>query len=266
MKSAGKIFEMTFLFFFSFSILLAGLSASAAPAPRQYFELKVYHLKTEQQQQTVEQFLQTAYLPALHRAGIATVGVFRPIEDTGTDKRIYVLIPFHSLEQFAGLPAILQKDARFQREGTAYLEASPKDPPYERIETILLRAFPGMPQLQVPDLKAPKNERVYELRSYESATEKMNLQKVKMFNEGGEIKLFKRLNFHAAFYSEVISGSRMPNLMYMTTFENRQERDAHWKAFGSDPEWKKLSALPEYQNTVSHIDDNFLRPADYSDL
>lgn len=261
-----RFLNLGFLCLLSFNIFIPMSDVYAASPPRQYFELKVYHVKTEQQQQTVEQFLQTAYLPALHRAGIATVGVFRPIEDTGTDKRIYVLIPFHSLEQFAGLPAILHKDVRFQQEGNAYLEASPKDPPYERIETILLRAFPGMPQLQVPDLKAPKNERVYELRSYESATEKMNLQKVKMFNEGGEIKLFKRLNFHAAFYSEVISGSRMPNLMYMTTFENRQERDAHWKAFGSDPEWKKLSALPEYQNTVSHIDDNFLRPTDYSDI
>ena len=32
----------------------------------------------------------------------------------------------------------------------------------------------------------------------------------------------------------------MPNLMYMTSFENKAARDEHWKTFGSDPEWKKL--------------------------
>jgi hypothetical protein len=54
--------------------------------------------------------------------------------------------------------------------------------------------------------------------------------------------------------------------MYMTSFNNMQVREEHWKNFGSDPEWKKLSALPEYQNNVSHIDIVFLRPAPYSDL
>jgi NIPSNAP len=114
-------------------------------------------------------------------------------------------------------------------------------------------------------LKADKNERVYELRSYESATEKLFRNKVKMFNEGGEIAIFKKLNFNAIFYSEVIAGNKMPNLMYMTSFENMADRDAHWKNFGSDPDWKALSSLPEYRNNVSHIDIMFLRPAAYSD-
>jgi hypothetical protein len=36
---------------------------------------------------------------------------------------------------------------------------------------------------------------------------------------GGEVPLFVRLGFNAVFYGEVIVGSHMPNLMYMTTFE-----------------------------------------------
>ncbi len=87
-----------------------------------------------------------------------------------------------------------------------------------------------------------------------------------MFNEGGEIKLFKRLNFNAVFYGEVLSGSRMPNLMYMTSFENMNDRNEHWKNFSADPEWKRLSSMPEYQNTVSKIDIVFLTPTQYSDL
>ena len=58
----------------------------------------------------------------------------------------------------------------------------------------------------------------------ESATEKNLKIKVQMFNQGDEIGLFKRLNFNAIFYSEVISGSKMPNLMYMTSFENKAAR------------------------------------------
>jgi hypothetical protein len=65
-----------------------------------------------------------------------------------------------------------------------------------------------------------------------------------MFNEGDEVGLFKRLHFNAVFYAEVVAGSTMPNLMYMTTFENRADRDTHWSTFGKDEYWKKLSDLP----------------------
>ena len=87
-----------------------------------------------------------------------------------------------------------------------------------------------------------------------------------MFNEGGEIALFRRLGFNAVFYGEVIAGSSMPNLMYMTTFKDRADRDAHWKAFSADPEWKKLSAMQEYKNNVSRNTQYFLRPVEYSDI
>jgi hypothetical protein len=54
--------------------------------------------------------------------------------------------------------------------------------------------------------------------------------------------------------------------MYMTTYSDKKSRDEHWKAFGSDPDWKKLSAMPEYQHNVAKVNIEFLVPAEYSDL
>jgi hypothetical protein len=87
-----------------------------------------------------------------------------------------------------------------------------------------------------------------------------------MFNEGGEIKLFASLEFNAVFYAEVISGSTMPNLMYLTTFADMATHDAHWDAFRNHPQWKKLSALDEYKHTVSKTVKTLLSPTDYSDF
>ena len=129
----------------------------------------------------------------------------------------------------------------------------------------MLKSFKLAPTLKLPTLSGPRNDRVYELRSYESATEKIFQNKLHMFNEGDEIGLFERLNFNAIFYTEVIAGSKMPNLMYMTSFENMQQRNEHWKKFSDDPYWKKLTSMPEYQQNVSHIDISFLRPTEYSD-
>jgi hypothetical protein len=245
---------------------LASTSHAAPPAERPtYFTLKVYHLKTNRQEAVIDSFLQRQYLPALHAAGIPLIGVFKPIgNDTAADRRVYVFTPFTSLRQWEKVDK--ETSAKLLAAGGAYENTAYNNPAYLRQETILLKAFDEMKTLAAPKLATPKNERVYELRSYEGASEKIFRNKVQMFNAGGEIKLFDRLGFNGIFYSEVIFGAKMPNLMYMTSFANMADREAHWKAFGADPEWKKLSSKPEYQNNVSHIDITFLRPAAYSDL
>jgi hypothetical protein len=257
------------------AILLAFLfiahSRAYSSAPKQeFYFIKIYQLKTKEQEEKVDKYLQAAFLPALHRMGISQVGVFKPLgNDTAAIRRVYVLIPIQSMKEFLQLPQQLEKDNQYLSDGKDYLDAVYNEPPYARIETVLLQAFPGMPRLQSPGeaLKsAAKSDRVYELRSYEGPTEKLYQNKVQMFNQGDEIGLFKRLGFNAVFYASVLSGSHMPNLMYMTTFENMAARDQHWKAFGSDPYWKKLAAAPEYQHNVSKSEILFLHPAEYSDL
>lgn len=257
--------SLFFLLLICFSTFIA---RGADHKPKQeYYQLKVYHFKDSIQEKRLDTYFQAALLPALHKAGIAKVGVLKAIaNDTTTDKLVYILITLKSPEQLEKLSRQLELDAIYQSTAKDYIDATYQNPCYTRIESIILKAFPLAPELEIPVLKAPMNERVYELRSYESASEKLFHNKVQMFNEGGEITLFKRLNFNAVFYATVINGSHMPNLMYMTSFENKEARDLHWKSFSADPEWKKLSALPEYQHNVSHIDITFLRPTLYSDF
>lgn len=247
-------------------LILTQLSFTKKPN-REIYRLQVYHFNTSSQEKDLDNYFKNALLPALHRAGIKNVGVLKSWDnDTSADKLIYVVTPMKSLDMLTRLPDQLKKDGQYVSDAGPFLNADFKNPAYSRMETIVLYAFPLAPQLTPPSLKASKKDRVYELRSYESATEEKFENKVKMFNEGGEIDLFKRLNFNAIFYSEVIAGSKMPNLMYMTSFENRADREDHWKTFGNDPFWKKLSSMPEYQNNVSHIDIKFLYPAEYSDF
>ncbi len=238
-------------------------------AQSEFYQLKVYHLKTEEQEKTVDAYLQKAYLPALHRCGIAKVGVFKPIVNETTvaaEKLIYVFIPFKSFNGVLALDQKLAKDAQYNADGKEYLMALYNNAAYERLESILLKAFDDAPHFVLPKLKSPMAKRVYELRSYESPSEQYFQNKVEMFNKGDEIGLFKRLNFNAVFYGSVVAGSRMPNLMYLTTFEDRADREAHWKAFSADDYWKKLSAMPQYQHNVSKNDTRFIYPTDYSDI
>ncbi|MDH5610125.1 MAG: NIPSNAP family protein [Cyclobacteriaceae bacterium] len=247
-------------------MLFTSLIAYGQKGKRDYYQIKTYTLTSVAQEQRVDKYLQDAFLPALHRQGIQNVGVFKPITNKSDSSRnIYVLIPFRNLEQFNSLENKLAADKQYLSDGDDYINTNYTNPAFARVESILLFAFSDMPVMQTPKLTGPRTERVYELRSYESASESYYRNKVDMFNAGGEIKLFDKLQFNAIFYGEVISGPVMPNLMYMTSFENQASRDAHWKSFSDAPEWKELVAMEKYKNNVSHIDITFLYPTEYSD-
>jgi hypothetical protein len=253
------------LFLSSAFILLFSLTSEAAR--RDFYEIKIYRLKDASQEARMDNYLKEAYIPALHRAGISKVGVFKPREtDPKSENIIVVFTPYKSLQQFEKLAGVLEKDAKYQSDGNDYINAKHNNPPYERFETILLRAFAYMPQFSVPEYSNTPSERVYELRSYEGATEKIYKKKVEMFNEGGEIDLFKRVGFNPVFFGEVISGSTMPNLVYMVSFSDTKTHAERWDAFRNHPDWKVMSGLEEYKNTVSKITRYLLYPVNYSDI
>src|ERR1700704_1709238 len=99
---SNKIFYYRTAFIFSLiSILCMSQDAYCAKDAPEFYQIKIYHLKNSEQLQMVDQYLQNAYLPALHRAGIKKVGVFKPIaNDTAVAKFIYVLIPYNSADDW----------------------------------------------------------------------------------------------------------------------------------------------------------------------
>jgi len=248
------------------ALLTLSISSFCNPSKKDFYQLKIFHLKSDSQIQRIDEYLKDAYLPALHRAGIKNIGVFKPIaNDTSVVKFVYVLIPFSSVDEWMKIAGKLDKDDSYKTAAKSFIEADAANPPYSRIESILLEAFSGQPNLVLPASKNP--ERVFELRSYESPTEHLHEKKVAMFNTGGEIPIFNRLGFNPVFYARVLSGSHMPNFMYMPIFESVEKKDAQWKIFGNDPQWKDISTRPENENkvSVSHIDSVVMHSADYSD-
>ena len=261
-----KMNAMTKPIVFFLLIFAMNFSSQAQVENRQFYQLKTYTLADEKQEGIMDSYLKDAYLPALKRANIENVGVFklRP-SNYLTANKIYVLIPFESMDQFLTIDNMLAQDKSYVSAGAAYLEAKFDEPPYERINSTLMKAFTEMPTMKATEVQGPRKDRVYELRSYESPTEATYQNKVDMFNTGGEVELFDSLGFNAVFYAEVLSGDRMPNLMYMTTFPNMEKRDALWDAFFTSEKWSKLKVDPKYQNNMNKSDKILLYPTAYSD-
>jgi hypothetical protein len=238
-------------------------AAGGSKGGREFYELRVYSLKTEQQQKLVEAYFKDALIPALNKLGSKAVGVFTELKPAGQTK-LYAIIPYNSGDDFISVQNKLAADQEYLQAGATYLNAPATDPAYERIESSLLKAFAHMPKMKVPELKS----RIFELRRYEHASESAGKKKLEMFNDAGEIDIFKRLGFNPVFFGETMIGELRPNLIYMITFDDMVSHDSHWKAFGSDPEWKKISAIPDYADAklVSRITSTMLAPSACSQI
>lgn len=238
------------------------LPAQSAPA-QELYELRVYTLQSAQQQKLVEDYFKTAAIPAYNRLGSKAVGLFTELKPEGQSK-LYAIIPFASVADYLTADQKLSSDAAYVKAAAPYLNATATAPAYQRIESWLLKAFTGMPKLEAP----PKKPRIFELRRYESPSEVTGQKKIEMFNEGGEIGIFKRVGLTPVFFGETLIGSLRPNLTYMITFDDMAEHDKNWKTFIADAEWKKLSGLPEYANDriLSNITNVFLVPTAFSQI
>lgn len=240
---------------------LAMADTGSEGTKKDIYELRLYHFASAAKQQAFDAFLKEAAVPALNRIGIEPVGVFNPMEGDSLDT--YVLLPHKSLESIVGVVDRLGEDGAFMDAGKAVLDAPIKDAAYERFESSLLIAFDGMPKLARP---SDKDTRVFQLRIYESHSIRKGQKKIEMFNNGGEIEIFRRTGLTPVFFGESVVGSKLPNLTYMLGFDDMQSGEKAWAAFRADPGWLELKSDPQYKDTVSNITNLFLRPGASSQI
>lgn len=234
-------------------------------APKQeFYELRVYRIESAEKQKIVSNYLEKALLPALNRISLNNVGVFT-VKDTPDDFSIYVMITYPKLHLLARLNDKLAADKEYNKAAADYFAIDKKDPAFTRIESRLMKAFAGIPKMEVPEQTKTKSQRMFELRIYESHNEKKARLKVNMFNTG-EIQVMRDTKLAPVFFGETLISSDVPNLTYMLSASDMDAHKEHWKAFMAHPEWNRMKKLPKYKDTVSKITKKFLVPTKYSQL
>jgi hypothetical protein len=236
------------------------------PAP-EFYQWRQYVLRNGTQPRRLAEYLETAAIPALNRLGHKPIGAFEVVAGV-PGPTVFLLTPLPTLDSLPAIEAGLDGDEQFRKSAAGYIDAPAADPAYVRQEVSILSATAKMPRIELPAASAAKGPRLFELRIYESPSEKGHRAKVRMFAELGELDIFKRVGLTPVFFARTISGRSMPNLIYMLVHENMAGRERSWNAFRTDPEWKKLASTPGYSDSdiVSNITTIFLRPAGYSQI
>ena len=247
------------------TVVSGGATRGAEEKPsRQVLELRTYHFASEEKLEVFSDYLETSLIPGLNRAGVSPVGVFRAFKDDNpkvkfkaNDLKLYVLLPHADLDSALSLPGRLDADTEVAAAIRAVLGPEQGGPVYKRFESQLMLAFAQCPRVEVPTKSA---DRVLQLRIYESHNHDRALRKIEMFNEGGEIEIFRRNGMNPVFFGQSTAGTRLPNLTYMLGFDTPDAQEAAWAAFLKDPAWTKLKRDPKYAKTVSQITNYVLRP------
>lgn len=250
---------------------MTGLAAGVEGAGnRDLYVLNKFTFASPEKLEAYAEFLKLA-VPALNRAGIEPVGVFRlrkednpKLELESDPNELWVLLPHKSLESAITMTERLALDEAWSSPIAESVLMAPKDDPaYDRYESSLLLAFDRMPKLDVP---SKKDTRVVQLRIYESHSIERHLKKVDMFNNGGEIDIFHKVGLTPVFFGQALIGSQLPNLTYMLEFDDPAAMEEAWNGFRSHPDWKALSKNEEYKDTVCRITNLVLRPLPASQI
>ncbi len=236
------------------------MGAENASSP-QLLEWICYEVQNNSNRPALIEFLGKTVIPHLNRYGCEPVGLFRPKYGMhGGD--ICLLVPHSSFDSFRRVWKSLNENPEFIAAANTEMES----PLYDRMRSSLMVAFSHMPTIEVPSAIAGKRDRIFELRTYESHNRlKLDL-KVEMFNEGGEIQLFRDTGLHPVFFGEMIIGENMPNLTYMLGFENMEQRDQNWQKFSTSDAWQKMREIDRYKQSVSAITDTILVPLNGSQI
>ena len=239
-------------------ICFALLMANSAFSQTQVYELRVYELGFFRSADLLHTYFEKALIPALNRQGAKNVGVFEEMGES-LPKKVYLLIPHKDITAFQNSESALFDDEEYAKSADAYLTADQASVPFSRISSSLIHSTK-----EFPELVAPNNAGIYELRIYESHNEGALKNKLKMFED--EFSIFADAGLNMVFYGKNISGNQMPCLTYMLANTDLNENKNGWGKFINHPDWKKLISMDEYKGNMSDITRIFLKATDYSQI
>jgi hypothetical protein len=248
------------------SALLSSSASAARSSTRSFFEISSWrlHNSDEDQAKRVSEYLEGGLFPALTRGGAKPVGAFSNL--IGPDgPTLFSIVEYTSLGAMQEALGHLAEDAVYNK--ASQVLASGPGMPFVTMESSLFQSLAVLPQVVLPNDAASRPARIFELRTYQSQSMAAREKKAGMFNNG-EIGAFQRLGMRPVFIGESVIGGRQPNITYMLSFDNLDGRETHWKAFGADPEWRKISAPPELKDAkiVANISNIILHPLSFSPM
>jgi hypothetical protein len=248
-------------------LAVAGKSSfAAAPAADKtlsssYFEFFYIHLQNGSQTSRMSKWLESSLGPICQKNGFGPIGFFN-VETGPSLPSTLIVFSYPSLAEMETLWTKLNSDPDY---ASAVTEVEKDEPPFYRTESMLLRATSFCPPLKANSADQPAHK-LYELRIYESPTNRQLGYLHDRFGSSGEIDVFHKSGIHPILYADTVFGPNQPNMAYLIPFESADQREKAWAAFRADPNWVRIrdESVRHGGEIVRNITVTYLSPLGFS--
>ena len=241
----------------------AANSIGDMPMTTTYFEFHYIHLQNGSQVLRMAKWLETRLLPTCQKHGFGPMGFFNVAVGPNLPTAM-IIFSYPSLSEMEAQWGKLNADADY---AAAVADLERDEPAFHRTEAMLLRSTPFCQPLAATPAGDPPHK-LYELRIYESPTNRQLGYLHDRFGKAGEIDIFHKSGIHPVLYADTVFGPNQPNMAYLIPFESEAHREKAWAAFNADPDWVKIRAesVQHGGEIVRNITNMFLTPASFSML
>lgn len=238
---------------------LAAVRGAKTPKTR-FYTMESFLMKNGEQTVRLHEFLSKGYLPAAMKAHSGPK-IILDAQVAPHMPQTLVILGYQSAAEALDLYNKLHQQPGYN-DALARWEAGPEQP-YEKAALSLLSAESYSPEIAPSAPDAP--QRIFELRVYHSQTWRQLAALHQRF-AGPESRIFHRCGVHPVLYTTTVFGQNMPNLTYLTPFEDLAARQKAWAAFSADPEWQKVrkESLEKHGQIANVIEISLFRATAYS--
>ncbi|MEZ6122278.1 MAG: NIPSNAP family protein [Planctomycetaceae bacterium] len=198
-------------------------------------------------------------LGLFEKHGMTNVGYWVPV-DNPDNKLIYILA-YPSREQRDASWKAFQADEDWK---AAYAESIRDGKLIAKVESVFLTATDYSPEIKAAASESP---RLFELRIYTTNDGKLSDLNARFRNH--TTKLFEKHGLPQFGYWTPMDekDGRDNRLIYLLAVRDQETRDAGFKSFGQDPDWKAARTASEENGKLlinGGVQSVFLKPTDYS--
>lgn len=192
--------------------------------------------------------------------GMESIGYWVPTDEARSKNTLIYVIKHKSREAAAASWKAFIADPDWKKAAAA----SEKDGKIlaKRPESVFMKPTDYSPTWKQGDAEA---DDVFELRIYEAAEGKLGKLDARFRDH--TIAIFAKHGMQSVAYWHPTEEPDSKNtLIYIIKHEDREAAKASWKAFGSDPAWKKAASESGVGRLAKRPEAIYMKPTDYSTI
>lgn len=236
---------------------LVGILSFAPPAVADVYELRTYTTE-EGKLDALNARFRDHTVKLFKKHGIESVGYWVPTDGEKSKNTLIYVLKHKSREAAAASFKAFAADPEWKKAA----KESQKDGKIlaKKPESVFMETTDYSPTWKHEE---GDDDDVFELRIYKAAEGKLGKLDARFRDH--TIKIFASHGMHSvAYWHPTDEPDSKDTLIYILKYDSRDAAKAGWKAFGSDPAWKKAAAESGVGRLAKSPDSIYMKATDYS--